>query len=130
MTEKQILLVDDDPVILAVFEQSFVQKGYKAFSVADGKAALEILDREKIFVIFLDLNMPGMDGVETCRRILQKQPISIIYAVTGYASLFELSTCLEAGFADYFIKPVNVNLLYKAAADAFEKIERWRSKNN
>jgi CheY-like chemotaxis protein len=86
---------------------------------------LEILKNEKIYVMFFDLNMPGMNGLELCRRVKQEMPMAIVYAVTGYASLFELSDCREAGFEDYFRKPVNMKLLLKTAESAFEKINRW-----
>jgi CheY-like chemotaxis protein len=52
--------------------------------------------------------------------------MSIIYAITGYASLFQLSECLDAGFEDYFKKPVNVSTLLKTAESAFEKVNRWK----
>jgi hypothetical protein len=50
----------------------------------------------------------------------------VSYAVTGYASLFELWECREAGFEDYFIKPVRLSMLLEAAGHAFMKQHRWR----
>ena len=48
--------------------------------------------------------------------------------MTAYVSVFALTECREAGFDDYFTKPVNLKLFHKAADDAFEKIERWKKK--
>ena len=76
--------------------------------------------------MFFDLNLPEMDGIELCKEIKKDMPMSIIYAITGYTSLFELSNCREAGFEDYFKKPVNIKTLVKIAADSFEKLERWK----
>jgi DNA-binding response OmpR family regulator len=78
--------------------------------------------------MFLDLNLPGMNGMDLCRRIKKDKPMAIVFAVTGYASLFELVDCREAGFDDYFKKPVDMKSLVKAANDAFERIDRWKKK--
>ncbi len=68
-----------------------------------------------------------MNGIELCKQIRKDKPKAIIHAVTGYASHFEVSACREVCFDDYFTKPVNLELLLKAAKNAFEKIERWES---
>jgi len=54
--------------------------------------------------------------------------MSIIFAVTGYASLFELRDCREDGFDDCFTKPVNMEDFYQAAHHAFEKLNRWNKR--
>ena len=97
-------------------------------SADSAETALEILKKEHIQVMFLDLNLPEMNGVELCRRIKKDQPMSLVFAVTGYSSFFELVDCREAGFDDYFKKPVDIKILIKAATDAFEKMERWKNK--
>jgi CheY-like chemotaxis protein len=128
MSEKKILIVDDEAPIREMFEDAFTNKGYTVLTAEGSKQALDILKQENIYVMFLDLNMPGMNGVELCRRIKKGIPISIIHAVTGYASLFELNDCLEAGFDDYFTKPVDLNSLYEAADAAFKKLDRWKKR--
>ena len=77
-------------------------------------------------VLFLDLNLPAMNGIELCREVHKDWPWIIAIAVTGYASLFELVNCREAGFEDYFIKPVEMKELLAAAEHAFKKLERWK----
>lgn len=114
--------------IREMFEDAFTNKGYTVLTAEGSKQALDILKQENIYVMFLDLNMPGMNRVELCRRIKKGIPISIIHAVTGYASLFELNDCLEAGFDDYFTKPVDLNSLYEAADAAFKKLDRWKKR--
>jgi CheY-like chemotaxis protein len=52
--------------------------------------------------------------------------MTVLYAITGYASIFQLAECREAGFEDFFKKPVNIATLRQNAASAFEKVERWR----
>lgn len=126
MGQHKILIVDDEKAIVSLMEQAFSRAGFGVKSAQSGEDALELLKQDRIQVMFLDLNMPGMDGIELCRAIRKDMPMAMIFAVTGYASLFELSDCREAGFDDYFKKPVNIKTLVKTAEDAFEKINRWK----
>ena len=128
MDKRKILVVDDDEHIRNLFEQAFSRGGYKIRSAESAEEALEILKGEKIQVMFLDLNMPGMNGIDLCKEILKDFPMAIIHAVTGYSSLFELADCREAGFDDYFTKPADLKMLLRAAQDAFEKIDRWKKR--
>lgn len=121
-----ILIVDDEKAILHMFSLAFSKKGYQVRSAESAEEALELLKLEKIHVMFLDLNLPGMNGIELCRAIKKELPMAVLYALTGYASLFELSDCRDAGFDDYYKKPVSMSLLLDAAEAGFEKIERWR----
>ena len=128
MSDKKILVVDDEISIVNLLKLTFLRAGYDVRSALNGEDALALLQNEKIHVMFFDLNLPTINGIELCRKIKKSMPMSIVYAITGYASLFELSDCREAGFEDYFKKPVNIKTLIKAADDAFERHERWRKK--
>ena len=62
------------------------------------------------------------------RQIRKYYPMAIPIAVTGYASLFELADCRDAGFEDYFTKPASLSDLLDFSAHAFNKLERWRKR--
>ncbi|MDQ1270842.1 MAG: two-component system, OmpR family, response regulator VicR [Thermodesulfobacteriota bacterium] len=126
MENKKILIVDDESPILRLLSQVFTKAGYEVFTAESGRDALKIIEENNIMVMFFDLNMPVMNGMELCKSVKSIKPMSIIYAITGYASLFELSECLDVGFEDYFKKPVNVSTLLKTAESAFEKVNRWK----
>ena len=126
MDEKKILVVDDEQQIRDVYSQAFTKAGYTVQTAESAEEALGILEHERYWVMFLDLNLPGMNGVDLCRQVKKDYPLAIAYAVTGYASLFEISNCREAGFDDYFAKPVNLSILLEAAEDAFKKLARWK----
>ena len=126
MGQNKILIVDDEKAIVSLMEQAFSRAGFEVRSAQSGEEALELLKQNRIQVMFLDLNMPGMDGIQLCKEIRKDMPMAMIFAVTGYASLFELTDCREAGFDDYFKKPVNIKTLVKTAEDALEKINRWK----
>jgi CheY-like chemotaxis protein len=128
MTEKKLLVVDDEEMIRDLFEQAFSRAGYTVQTAKSAEDALEIMKKTPFSVLFLDLNLPGMNGIELCRQISKNWPMAISHAVTGYASLFEMHDCREAGFEDYFTKPVNLSDLLAAAEHAFKKLERWKER--
>lgn len=128
MDENRILVVDDQPVIREMFKRSFERAGYVVVTAQSAEEALEILPKTPCNVLFLDLDLPGMDGIELCRRIRKEWPMAIPYAVTGYTTLYQLMECREAGFEDYFPKPAKMADLKKAAEHAFEKLERWKQR--
>jgi CheY-like chemotaxis protein len=128
MSEKRILVVDDEKQIRDMYSQAFTRAGYEVKTAESAEDALEIFKKEQFWVLFLDLNLPGMNGVDLCREIRKQYPMSIAYAVTGYASLFELSDCRDAGFEDYFTKPASLSDLLEAAEYAFKKLARWRKR--
>jgi DNA-binding response OmpR family regulator len=125
MDEKKILLVDDEVQILNMLEEAFKLHGYVVTTAESAEKALEILGEESIMVMFLDLKLPGMSGIDLCRQIRKGNQIAIIHALTGYSNFFGLLECRAAGFDDFFTKPVGLKTLFKATEDAFEKIERW-----
>ena len=123
------MVVDDEENIQILLEEIFSEFDYSVISASSGEEALEKLKKESdIFVFFLDLQMPGIDGVQLCQRIRGNSPLCCIYALTAFSSLFDLATCREAGFDDYFCKPIEKELLIQAADQAFQKIERWKKK--
>jgi len=123
--ERSILIVDDEISVRDLFEDALSGTGYKVHTAESADEALAILREESIDVIFLDLKLFGMNGIELCRKIRKFKPVSLIYAITGWATLFEVEECREAGFDDLFTKPVKLDMLFKAVEDAFEKINRW-----
>ena len=128
MAEKRILVVDDEIRIRDLFSEVFSRAGYMVKTAESAEEALEIMVKTPFMVLFLDLNLPGLNGVELCRRIRKGWPMTICFAVTGYASLFELSECRDAGFEDCFTKPATLADLLAAAEHAFTKIERWKKR--
>ncbi len=119
--DKKILVVDDEATILMLFSEAFKQKGYEVVTAQNAEEALEILKKEEFKVMFLDLRLPGMNGVELCKAVRKDSLDSSIYAITGYPDKFEFKACMEAGFNGYFTKPLNMKLLIETARQAFEE---------
>jgi DNA-binding NtrC family response regulator len=126
--EKKILIVDDELPVRELFKDFFSASGYRVLTAEGAENALEILRDEEIDVIFLDLRLFGTNGLELGRQIRREKPLCILFAITGWAGLFEVEECREAGFDDFFIKPVQFEMLSKAVEDAFDRLERWRKR--
>lgn len=126
--EKKILIVDDNAAVRNVLEKGFTKNGYTVQAAENAEEALEILKEEDIQVMFLDIMLPGMNGMDLCKEILKDRPNAIIHAMTGYSTLFEAGQSLDAGFCcNYFVKPLNLDILFKAADEAFEKLQTMRT---
>ncbi len=126
MSQKKVLVVEDEVLVRLMLDEVFQRAGYTVRAVESAEEAISILEQENIQVMFLDLSLPGMNGLELCKEIRKNKPLTVIYAVTGHPSLYELADCREAGFDDYFNKPVPLNTLVKAAEDGFKKRDRWK----
>jgi two-component system, sensor histidine kinase and response regulator len=109
MSEHSILVVDDEPENFEVIEALLANEPYKLYYASSGKEAIAALSIVKPNAILLDVMMPGIDGIETCKRIkamTQRQAIPIIM-VTALSAKEDLAICLEAGADDFVCKPVN-----------------------
>ncbi|MGV8078640.1 MAG: response regulator [Syntrophales bacterium] len=124
--EKTLLVVDDEESLRSFFHEILTEEGYRVLTAEGAVDALEILSREQVGVLLLDLNLFGMNGIELCRKIRREKPLCVLYAMTGWTGLFEVEECREAGFDDFFTKPLPVDFLYRVVEDAFEKLARWR----
>jgi CheY-like chemotaxis protein len=126
---KTILVVDDEVTVRDLLKDTFVIEGYDVRLAEGAETAFEILKEENIEVIFLDLKLFGINGIELCRQIKKDNPLTIIFAMTGWVALYDIEECREAGFDDFFTKPVQTETLLKAVDGAFERLNRWRRRN-
>ncbi len=124
--EKTLLVVDDEESLRSFFRDILTDEGYRVLTAEGAIDALEIMSHEQVGLLLLDLNLFGMNGIELCRKIRRENPLCILYAMTGWTGLFEVEECREAGFDDFFAKPLPVDFLFRVVEDAFEKLSRWR----
>ncbi len=124
--DKKILVVDDEELIRNLLKDAFTRAGYLVRTAESAEEAMNILRKESILVMYLDLKLPGMDGTDLCAKIRLQNPIAIINALTGYSDLFGLLKCRKVGFDDFFTKPISIKILLESAEQAFEKLERWQ----
>ncbi|NKF06532.1 response regulator transcription factor [Clostridium gasigenes] len=101
-----ILVVDDEKEIRDLLEINLRNEGYSVFKASCGEEALEILDREEINLIVLDIMMPGMDGLEACTRIREKYNIPILMLSAKTEDMDKIQGIMT-GADDYVCKPFN-----------------------
>jgi len=106
MSAARILVVDDDPQIRRVMRVTLTGQGYEVDDVKSGEAALEKIRDERFDLILLDMNMPGIGGLDTCRAIRSQSEIAIIM-LTVRDSDQDKVDALDAGADDYITKPYN-----------------------
>ena len=103
-TTRKILVVDDEPQIVNVVKAYLEKSGYKVVTAADGQAALEVFRREKPDFMILDLNLPGMDGLDVCRAVRRESNIPVMM-LTARVEEMDRLIGLELGADDYVVKP-------------------------
>ena len=110
MATQKILIVEDDKHISKLVKYNLEKAGYDCTVTITGEDALEILDREAIDLIILDIMLPKMDGFEVCKRIKQeKSLISIpIVMLTAKGEETDRIVGLELGADDYVVKPFSL----------------------
>ncbi|MCQ1528409.1 response regulator transcription factor [Lutispora saccharofermentans] len=99
-----ILVVDDERLIVKGLRHSLEQNGFKVFAAYDGKEALEVISREAVELILLDIMLPEIDGITLCKMIRQHRDIPIIM-LTAKDDYVDKILGLELGADDYVTKP-------------------------
>ena len=110
MKSATILVVDDEPQIRRVMRTTLSAQGYCIVEARDGQEALEKLRSERPDLVLLDVNMPVMDGLETCREMRRGSDIAIIM-LTVRSSEQDKVRALDAGADDYVVKPFGIQEL-------------------
>jgi two-component system response regulator MtrA len=109
-TSSRILVVDDDQAIADMVGIVQRGKGYEVITTVDGASALEAFDRVGPDLVLLDLMLPGMDGIEVCRRLRRQSGVPIIM-LTARSDTADVVEGLEAGADDYLTKPFDTDEL-------------------
>jgi two-component system, OmpR family, KDP operon response regulator KdpE len=110
MKTATILVVDDEPQIRRVMRTTLTAQGYEIVEARDGQEALEKLRTERPDLVLLDVNMPVMDGLETCREMRRGSDVGIIM-LTVRSSEQDKVRALDAGADDYVVKPFGIQEL-------------------
>jgi CheY-like chemotaxis protein len=115
---KRILVVDDDPDIRQVLQDRLESYGYLVETAGDGRAALKKLEHLTPSGIFLDIRMPGMDGLEVLGHIRNRHPSIPVVIVTAATARESVSSAISAGAQAYLLKPFDTSQIKHVA-------ERW-----
>ena len=124
MSEKsdiKVLLIDDEQTLLEYLSKRLLREGFTVKATFSGEEAVEVATNDNFDVAVVDLKMPGIDGVETQKRLHEIQPFLQCIVLTGHGSV---ETALESGQEDafqYLLKPIDYEVLVKTIKDAYEK---------
>ncbi len=104
MKKTAILVVDDDPTYVQLVRANLQVSGYQVLTAADGLSALDIVEKKKPDLVILDVMMPRLNGIETCRRIREFSLVPVIM-LTARGELAQKVEGFEVGADDYMTKP-------------------------
>ena len=119
--EKDILIVDDEPIIRDILVRKLTSSGYRPVAVENAFEALDKM-REKTFpVILSDIMMPGIDGIELLKKVRSGYPDTAVVMITAVSNANAAIEALKEGASDYLIKPFNLEEIVMSIANALEK---------
>lgn len=112
---RKVLVVDDDPVVGKSINRVLSGKGYIVVTAHDGPEALKRLAEAEYDVVFTDIRMPGMDGIEVAERVKAKRPWTPVVIVTGYGSEANEARAKAAGVEEFLRKPLSPEMIEGSA---------------
>ncbi|MEW6557889.1 MAG: response regulator [Elusimicrobiota bacterium] len=105
MEIKKLLIVDDDRIICGLFKSLLEPDGYEVTTTLSGKEAIEKAKVQKFDIVFIDVVMPEMDGVQTLKELLKITPSTVFVMMTGFAVDEKIQEALSLGAFDFIYKP-------------------------
>lgn len=107
--DRNVLIVDDDPVVRKIIKGFLKDQNLGIFDAEDGVAAMQLLIRNEVSLIILDIEMPNMDGLETCKRIKQNPKTRNIPIVmcSSKSTRDNVLAAVNSGARDFIVKPIN-----------------------
>ena len=114
------MVVDDDPAMLFSVTEILADAGYEVRGVENGYQAVERAAQEDFALVFMDINMPGIDGVEAYRKLKEVSPGTVVIMITGFSVETLIEQALEEGAFTVLYKPLDVKLLMLAVKNVLE----------
>lgn len=118
-----VLVVDDEEGIRSGAERILIRMGLKVLTASRGNEALDIMERENISIVLLDLKMPGIDGMQVLKRIKESNLDIIVIIITGYATVETAIEAMKQGAYDFIAKPFEPDHLRIVVNRAIERIK-------
>ena len=120
--KEKILVVDDELIIRELLSDLLTEEGFEVTTASDGEEALEIIKESKDYsVLFTDITMPKMDGIELIRKAKEVNPNIVPIIMTGYATIDSARAAVKEGAYDYVLKPFNIVEVKSAVNNALER---------
>jgi len=124
--EGRILVVDDEPLIVKLLKHNLEKSGYEVLVAGNGREGLEVLEKEVVDVVLLDIMMPEMDGMEALRRIKASERPVLVIMLTAKATIDTAVSCMKEGAHDFLSKPFDVDRLQITIRNAIQTLQLTR----
>jgi len=108
---RKVLVVDDEQEIVDFMERFLIRKGISVVKAGNGDIAVEICKKEMPDCVFLDIQLPGKDGIDTLIELKQINPLIKVIMITGKDDLSFKEKAAQAGALDYITKPLDLSEL-------------------
>jgi len=115
---RKVLVVDDDPVVRKSFDRVLSNKGYAVITAENGEEALRKLNEEKYDLVYTDIRMPGIDGLEVAEQVKARKPWTPVVIITGYGTDAAEARAKAAGVSSFVHKPLSPEMIEDSARDA------------
>jgi CheY-like chemotaxis protein len=115
MGQTKVLIVDDEPGIRELFVDALSARGYEVFAAAEGNSAIAVAERENPDLAFVDIRMPGMDGVELLERLKAMSDTIRVVMITGHGRDGAVERAMQVGTFACLMKPFSVKDIIEMA---------------
>lgn len=105
----RVLVIDDDEFVLELLDEFLTDNGYDVSTAGSGEVAVESIKTKNTDIALVDFKLPGMDGLETIRRINEISPDTVTIIMTGFPTLDSSVSAIRLGASDYILKPFKLN---------------------
>ena len=119
-TKPQVLVIDDDAVVGRSFDRVLSDKGYEVSTVLSGEEAMKEMESHEYDVVFTDIKMPGMDGIEVAERIKARCPWTPVVVITGYGTTENEAKASVLGVSGFVRKPLTPDMIESVTLKALE----------
>jgi CheY-like chemotaxis protein len=115
---RKVLVVDDDPAVRKSIDRVLSSKGYAVITAENGEQALRKLNEEKYDLVYTDIRMPGMSGLDVAEQVKAQRPWTPVVIITGYGTDAAESRAKAAGVSGFLNKPLSPEMIEGSARDA------------
>ena len=122
-TKLQVLVIDDDAVVGRSFDRVLSEKGYEVSTALSGEEALDTIENTEFDVVFTDIKMPGMDGLEVTERIKARCPWTPVVVITGYGTVENEARASVLGVSGFVNKPLTPEIIESVTLKALAEPE-------
>jgi CheY-like chemotaxis protein len=115
---RKVLVVDDDPAVRKSIDRVLSSKGYAVITAKNGEEAMRKLNEEKYDLVYTDIRMPGMSGLEVAEQVKAQRPWTPVVIITGYGTDAAQARAKAAGVSSFVHKPLSPEMIEGSARDA------------